>query len=678
MTARALGVAEALVDGVARAGRRARRRRRWSPRWACCRPVAPAWRSRASSTCRSTGSPASTSPPPTSTATRTASQAIGRTGVTSFVATIPTAAPEAYGPALAVARDAIAADLPGAQVVGVHLEGPVPVARAAGGPSPGLAAATRPGAVRWLARCRAGRGHDAGPRARRRARAHRAPLRRGASWCPSGTPTPGPRSPTSGSTPAPRWSPTSGTPSARSRRASRPSAVPAWPATTSSSASSATSSTWPPTRCASRSPPPATASCSSPMPSAWPAPTEVAGRRRRRRPQPASPALVDGAVRLPDGTLAGSACSMDQAIRNVVGLGVPLEQAIAAATSTPARALRSHGAGPRPARRPAAGPTSRCSTTGSQVQPGAGRRPRGLTSTGAQIGRASGGRLAVGAGPDDRGDLAVDRPRRSRCRPGRRWGAGASRRPGCSRRRSRSSCAPAGSTPVALGRARCAVSPWWNATEPRRHLDEAAARRPRARDRPAGPGRRRRRCSRTGGGRSGGTRARSPWRRWRASSRRTGSRRSRWSARRSASRAGPGGRRSSRPPGSLNRAWSCHRRTPSTCSSRAAASADARVERQRPHLGMVLPEVHALLERLLVPGLLGQRPAVAGLAIGHRVGDERAVAVELVVGEQAGARPRSRPPSNARTCSSVTTGADVCDIAMTAAPPPRRSRRRGA
>ena len=41
---------------------------------------------------------------------RTASEAIGRTGVTSFVATIPTAAPEAYGPALTVARAAVAAD----------------------------------------------------------------------------------------------------------------------------------------------------------------------------------------------------------------------------------------------------------------------------------------------------------------------------------------------------------------------------------------------------------------------------------------------------------------------------------------------------------------------------------------------------------------------------------------
>jgi N-acetylglucosamine-6-phosphate deacetylase len=55
---------------------------------------------------------------------RTASQAIGRTGVTSFLATIPTAAPEAYAPALAVAREAATTTLPGAQVAGVHLEGP--------------------------------------------------------------------------------------------------------------------------------------------------------------------------------------------------------------------------------------------------------------------------------------------------------------------------------------------------------------------------------------------------------------------------------------------------------------------------------------------------------------------------------------------------------------------------
>jgi N-acetylglucosamine-6-phosphate deacetylase len=44
-----------------------------------------------------------------------------------------------------------------------------------------------------------------------------------------------------------------------------------------------------------------------------------------------------GAVRLGDGTLAGSALRLDQAVRNVVALGVPLAEAVAAASTRPAR-----------------------------------------------------------------------------------------------------------------------------------------------------------------------------------------------------------------------------------------------------------------------------------------------------------------------------------------------------
>jgi N-acetylglucosamine-6-phosphate deacetylase len=46
-------------------------------------------------------------------------------------------------------------------------------------------------------------------------------------------------------------------------------------------------------------------------------------------------------VRLPDGTLAGSDLSMDRAIRNVQSYvsGLASEQAVAAATSTPAAVL---------------------------------------------------------------------------------------------------------------------------------------------------------------------------------------------------------------------------------------------------------------------------------------------------------------------------------------------------
>jgi N-acetylglucosamine-6-phosphate deacetylase len=42
-------------------------------------------------------------------------------------------------------------------------------------------------------------------------------------------------------------------------------------------------------------------------------------------------------ARLPDGTLAGSVLTLDRAVRNLVGLGVPLPDAVAAATAVPAR-----------------------------------------------------------------------------------------------------------------------------------------------------------------------------------------------------------------------------------------------------------------------------------------------------------------------------------------------------
>ena len=49
--------------------------------------------------------------------------------------------------------------------------------------------------------------------------------------------------------------------------------------------------------------------------------------------------VVDGAPRLPDGTLAGSVLTMDAAIRNVVDAGVPLADALAAASTTPSTLL---------------------------------------------------------------------------------------------------------------------------------------------------------------------------------------------------------------------------------------------------------------------------------------------------------------------------------------------------
>jgi len=58
---------------------------------------------------------------------------------------------------------------------------------------------------------------------------------------------------------------------------------------------------------------------------------ELSGRRVR---------LENDAVRLPDGTLAGSALTIDQAVRNAVEfLGIPLEDAVRMASETPARIL---------------------------------------------------------------------------------------------------------------------------------------------------------------------------------------------------------------------------------------------------------------------------------------------------------------------------------------------------
>jgi N-acetylglucosamine-6-phosphate deacetylase len=47
----------------------------------------------------------------------------------------------------------------------------------------------------------------------------------------------------------------------------------------------------------------------------------------------------EGTVRGPDGVLAGSVLTMIEAVRNLLELGVPIEDAIEAATSTPARVL---------------------------------------------------------------------------------------------------------------------------------------------------------------------------------------------------------------------------------------------------------------------------------------------------------------------------------------------------
>jgi N-acetylglucosamine-6-phosphate deacetylase len=60
---------------------------------------------------------------------------------------------------------------------------------------------------------------------------------------------------------------------------------------------------------------------------------------RARSAGPVHLELRDGAPRLADGTLAGSALTMDAAVRTCVAAGVPLEQALRAASTVPARLL---------------------------------------------------------------------------------------------------------------------------------------------------------------------------------------------------------------------------------------------------------------------------------------------------------------------------------------------------
>jgi N-acetylglucosamine-6-phosphate deacetylase len=52
-----------------------------------------------------------------------------------------------------------------------------------------------------------------------------------------------------------------------------------------------------------------------------------------------SVSVANGSARLADGTLAGSVLSLDEAVRNLMHLGVPFADAVGAATAAPARAL---------------------------------------------------------------------------------------------------------------------------------------------------------------------------------------------------------------------------------------------------------------------------------------------------------------------------------------------------
>jgi N-acetylglucosamine-6-phosphate deacetylase len=66
---------------------------------------------------------------------------------------------------------------------------------------------------------------------------------------------------------------------------------------------------------------------------------------RAGRAGPVSLGMVDGAPRLPDGTLAGSTLTMDAALRTCVAAGVPMEEAVRAASSRPAAVIGRHDLG---------------------------------------------------------------------------------------------------------------------------------------------------------------------------------------------------------------------------------------------------------------------------------------------------------------------------------------------
>ena len=55
--------------------------------------------------------------------------------------------------------------------------------------------------------------------------------------------------------------------------------------------------------------------------------------------------VQNGISRLADGTLAGSTLTLDQAVRNLVDIGIPLQDALYMATATPASACHNEEVG---------------------------------------------------------------------------------------------------------------------------------------------------------------------------------------------------------------------------------------------------------------------------------------------------------------------------------------------
>ena len=99
--------------------------------------------------------------------------------------------------------------------------------------------------------------------------------------------------------------------------------------------------------------------------------------------------LRDGAARLPSGTLAGSATTMDACVRTMVDAGVPLEHALRAASTVPARLLGRTDRG-----RDRAGPARRSGAAHPRPA-GGGHARRRVTRCSPRTGRRAGAQSAT-------------------------------------------------------------------------------------------------------------------------------------------------------------------------------------------------------------------------------------------------------------------------------------------
>ena len=128
--------------------------------------------------------------------------------------------------------------------------------------------------------------------------------------------------------------------------------------------------------------------------------------------------VADDVVRREDGVLAGSALTMPQAVRNLVEVGVPLENALAAASTVPARVLGlTHvgrlALGGRPTSSSSTTPSRSCRRS-SEARPVSPAEPASSPARGSSTRSASSPRRSVGCSstrtrsPASRGPCVTD------------------------------------------------------------------------------------------------------------------------------------------------------------------------------------------------------------------------------------------------------------------------------